>query len=805
MLDFFRRYQRYLYVLITIVIVISFSFFGTFSAMSDGSYREQIAFKKVDGTDVTRRELDEMVVFIGTDTDDKQLYGGVWGPNFLNDGVVKNNILSNGLGTILISSYANEMRQDYIARLDKEQRYNLYSHPKAKFVGVESAWSYFSPEMLNNFNVMRRASDPLTQDAVHARIALFLMERQFPPSLLRRVLQSQQNQYSWLAPDRNLDYIDLSLFGYHTMEDWFGPRFSRLVAQFIMNAAVIAEQRGYYVSKADAMGELMANAESSYRLNVRNPKLGVTSSQEYFDEQLRRLGMDRTMAARVWQQVMLFRRLFQDMGDSVFVDPQTFEQFDSYALASVEGQLYQLPVALRLNSYQALQQFETYLNAVSKRTDDEKNKLMLPQTFLTAAEVSKSAPGLVQKRYLLEVAHVDKKAIETNVGVKESWTWETSDAGWEKLKKQFPELGLKSGVSSNERNDALDALDDKTRGRVDAFARSSIVDAHPEWIDNALLAAEPVRQTVGLHEKGGNTSFAGLEDGKALMTLLDAAPLASQSMDLHKGVAKDAAQKLSHFTADQNVYYRITVIDRAKDPEVLTFAEAEKQGVLSKLLDANLEAYYIKIRESSPKEFQSNDKSWKPLVEVRDAVADRYFEKVLKSIGSSYAAAIAPEVAPQQMIGDYAATLRLFPYMRDVKAKLQKDPKTALTLVRSEDTSEKIVDSLPPVRKLSDQWKLEMLVHRETRSTGNGLLNKKEVFALNDGDWTKVNTPANGDLSFFHLDKKGTNMGADTVAMSMNQVKRVLSNSAQQQLMRQIMEQIDKDKAMSLEYLNVQQ
>jgi hypothetical protein len=56
MLEFFRKYQRYFFILITIVIVISFSFFGTYSTLSNGSFREQIAFTTVDGTDITRHE-----------------------------------------------------------------------------------------------------------------------------------------------------------------------------------------------------------------------------------------------------------------------------------------------------------------------------------------------------------------------------------------------------------------------------------------------------------------------------------------------------------------------------------------------------------------------------------------------------------------------------------------------------------------------------------------------------------------------------------------------------------------------------
>src|ERR1700733_10225613 len=89
MLDFFRRYQRYFFLVITVVIIISFSFFGTYSTLGSNTWREQIAFKAINGCEVTRSDVDEMALFLATDNEDKLLYGGAWGPNFLNDGVIR--------------------------------------------------------------------------------------------------------------------------------------------------------------------------------------------------------------------------------------------------------------------------------------------------------------------------------------------------------------------------------------------------------------------------------------------------------------------------------------------------------------------------------------------------------------------------------------------------------------------------------------------------------------------------------------------------------------------------------------------
>lgn len=799
MLDFFRRHQRYFFVLITIVIVISFSFFGTYNSLSDSPFREQIAFKAVDGSVITRHQLDEMATFIGTDASDKLLFGGMWGPNFFNDGVISKNLLETGLGVILASSYPDDISPDLLSRLEKEKRYSLYAHPQAKFIGTEAAWNYFAPGMATYYNTMRSTNDPVSPQALQARVGLFLGEKQFPQNILRQVLRYQEKQYEWVAPDRELDRTDLSLFGYHTLEDWFGPRFVRLASEFVINSAMIAEQKGYQVTKAEALADLIRNSELSFQQNASSPNLGVANSHEYFNEQLRRLGMDQNGAANVWRQVMLFRLLFQDMASSVFVDSSTFQKINSYASESVEGDIYRLPKELHLKDFKSLQKFEVYLDAVTKRTADEKAKLVLPTTFLTTEQVAQKTPELVQKRYNLEISQVNKKNLEGNVVVKDSWNWEVSDKGWEQLKKQFPELGVKSGSTREERFASLDELDNKTRGRIDAFARAAVIEDHPEWLTQALANAQVTTVSVGLHESGENPIFVGLKNAKPLIQLLDAAPLEGQASADIKPAAKAAADKLASYTADQTVYYSIKVLNRADKSEVLTFAEANQNGVLDALLDKHLEAAYLKVREEDLKTFQKEDKSWKAFADVKESVATRHFAKTLDAIRSNYASAIAPEKAPETMIPDYAATLRLYPYMKEMQAKLKKDPAEMTTIVRETPVNTK--DVLGTQAPLADQWKLEKASYQTARNHSDQALDHLYVFNLSDGDWTKVNTPANGDLNFFYLAKKSNGMTEKVVVNSVNQARRLLSDDVQQRLMRKVLQDIQDKGAISLDYL----
>lgn len=792
MLSFLRKYQQYFFVVITIVIIISFSFFGTYSTLSTDYPHEQTVFTAVDGTDVKRQEIDELSMFISTDMQDKLILGGIWGPNFLNDGVIRKTFLETGMGFILAMNYPQDLLTDLRPRSEKEKRYVLYSNPQASFINVESAWNYFAPDMKYSYDLVHNSHNPIDAEAFAGRITLFLQEKQFSAPLLKQVMRYQERQQSWVTPDPNLDYYDFSLFGYHTVEDWFGPRFVRLVAQFILNSSKVAEQKGYKVTKEEALADLMQHATTSYQQNMNNPNLGVANQKQYFDEQLRRMNMDQTKAVKIWRDIMLFRRLFNDVGNAVFVDPFSVEKIQAYTKKGVLGQIYELPVELRLNNYLSMQKLQTYLNAVAKPGQTETNFLMPPTTFLSVDEVAKKFPELIQHRYILEIAEISKNSLQTKVGVKETWSWEVDDKNWDVLRKKFPDLASKKGGTREERFAALESLDEKTRNLVDAFARSAIVDTHPEWIDQGLEKASAKTNELSILEKGGKTSFAGSEKRMEIIQLLDTASLKDQTMN-------DSAKKLLKYSPDQATFYRIAVVQRAPGREIVTFAEANAQGVLDPLLEKELEAYYVKIRGTDSSQYQKSDGTWKPLADVRDLVADHYFEKIRKAIEKDYTAAIAPQQPPTIFLEDFLASIRFYSYMRTARDSLNKDPKglQKWVIAKAEEAPQDLVKR----GSLADQWKLIQTPYQATRSNLNNELNTQEIFSLNEGAWSHVHTPGNGDLNFFHLEKHDIykdREGMDKIA----QLYQVASTDAQRIYMQKLLYQFKDKKALSLDYMN---
>lgn len=786
MLNFFRKYERYFFLVITVVIIISFSFFGTYSTLGSNTWREQVAFKAINGHDVLSFDLDEMALFLATDAEEKAYFGGMWGPNFLNDGVIRKDFLENGLAQELALAYPDEIREDIDKKAVKEKKYTLYTHPQAPYIGVESIWRYFAPQMSVYYNTMQSTQDGLDRGAFNSRVNLFLAEKQIPASTLRNILRYQEKQYQWLKTDERLNQTELALFGYHTLEDWFGPRFTRLVSEFIINAAIVAEQQGYEVTKAEALTDLVRNTQLSYQQNVNNPNLGVTSPEEYLNEQLRRMNMDQARAIKIWRQVLLFRRYFDDAGANALVDTLPNQKIHQYAKQEAAVDLYRLPSHLRLSTFNDLQKFEAYLYAATKQ--NKADVLAIPEQYLPIADISRKYPELVQKRYVLEVAQVSQKTLQSQIGLKDLWNWEVDDQHWKTLAKQFPILGAQLAKNREERFEALDDLDAKARIEVDNFAKKAIVQSHPEWIEKSLENAKLEKVIVGLRSQGGKMPFSGLDDKEKrekFIVLLDEAPIGST-------IAIDSP--LFNFSADQQVYYRIAVIDRADAQEILTFSEAAADGTLNTILNRILEQYYVANRGKDASLYQNDKGEWKPLSDVKEEVAEQFFKKIVQ--------ALKPHLPEDSKTADakadnkdQAASMRMYAYVNKIKESLEKGDAKA---------DQWILSSAPESPSLADQWKIEKTQENLSRDSElSDVLEIGDALALNENEWSSLNKPSNGDLAFYQVKAKGeASVDAEQLSKQIREIQSVLGAEAQRSLMQQILADLKSHDAISLAYLN---
>mgnify|MGYP000197444263 CR=1 FL=1 len=785
MLSLFRKYQRYIYLVVTVVIIISFSFFGTYSTLGSNQWREQIAFKAVDGKEVTRYEVEEMSHFISTDQSDKIAYGGAWGPNFLNDGVIVNDFLKTGLAKELLLAYSSEVQPELLKRWKKEKNFQLYVHPNASFISVEQAWNYFSPKMTMDFEALRKVEDPVTPAAINHRIDLYLAQKEIPSAMIRKILQYQEQQFDWLSPDPTLNQRDFALFGYHSFNDWFGPQFTALVSQFIINAAILAEDKGYKVSRAEAMADLAQQAQVSYSAMMKNGQADVVSLPEYFNEQLRLLNMDKGAAIRVWQQVLLFRRYFQDAGGSALIDTLALTNFDEYASEQVKVKLYHLPSALRLSDSKELQNFAVYLKAAA---DLPISSLELPKQFLTPEEVEKNHPELVQKCYTLEVAHVNSQDLETQISLKEIWKWETNQENWQSLKLKFAELGAIKAETVEERYEALEEVSAPTRARIDRFAKEAIIRSRPEQIEKALTNAEAKKEIVGIQLEGKTHFFAGVDQSEAkeqLLKNLDVAPLAKEPS--HES-------PLYMYSADNKNYYRIKVLERPEKKEVLTFAQAKKNQTLDMVKENLLKQYYQEVKEKNSTEYQLENGEWKPYSSIKEQLTEEYFADLWKNLETIQKELTKEDPLYHSMGRDQLVALRFYRYVSAIRQNLVKREVEQVTL-ESKQSSE-------VSNRLNSQWTLEEEEAVFSREEQTPFVNMDEVSDLDIKEWSAVKPTFNGDLAFFQLvDHQEKNEDQTDLVEQTLKMQSLLNLAAQRALMKEVLIDLKEKQAISLNYL----
>ncbi len=790
MLEFFRKYQRYFFIVIAVVIIVSFSFFGTHSAINaPQKVEDRCIGQGVDGSKIMKSELDYMVRFLSSDRNDLALTEKGMMPNFFNDGVVRKDLLGTGIGVLLVNAYFEDLKGDLTERMIHHKAFRPYRHPTAPFISVENLWSQVLPSQKAHLDAFLNTTEEMNPDTFGFLVNLYLGESAFPPNILREYLMFQQKHYSWIEPDPALERVNLNIFHCRSLEEWFGPRFIELAAQFVINAELIAKERGYKVSFEEARVDLIRNGYEVMQTQLRKSEISEEEISQLWQQQLYILGMNEEEAVGVWQKIMLFRRLFEDVGGAVFVDPHVYETFYSFASKTAELDLYHLPDFLDIKDFSSLMKLELYLDQVS---ENRKEALMLPQAFTNAHEIEKNCPDLVERRFLLEVVEVKKDEVALGVSLKEMWEWQLDKENFALLTKEFPQLKLKNAEDAEEYFAVLEGLGSELRGKVDRVSRGKIVEAHPEWIQEALNQKHTNVREVSLSLNGKSSPFEGVESSEKLYNLFSKTVLKGELDSDPEALA--AKNQLELFTGDGETYYRFQVVDRDLTRMVLTFEEANERGILDMLLQAHLEASYPKVRTKNPAIFKTEENDWKPLSEVEKEVGRILFADTLKSIEFqvSQLGVKLPEDRFERL-DEFYPKYRLFPHMVVAEREIRRVGEGSQFLKQAETANEK--GKLGIKRDLCSQWSL---VKENTmfKSHEHSPWFSSELFSMVEKSWSDVGHRSGKRLSFFQLQEKSIPSGNFNAEMKQGQV--ILSKEAERHLMIDLIERIQKKNAIKL-------
>ncbi len=696
---------------------------------------DRVVAKAIDGSAIHLIEIQDLARIIAVDREDIGTSGRSAYPNLLNDGVIRRDLLKTGVAEVIVEKHWDLLQNNFAEKLEKIRRYRGYEHPDASFLSAKAVWERFAPEINREWSKLSDHKE-LDAEAFGHLSRLYLLQNKMPAEWMRRILSMHQQQYAWLRPDPRLQEDDLSMFGFHTLSDWFGKDFVDLTAQFIHNAAIEAENKGYTVTKEEAKADLRRNFFAAIeKLKQANYPLQLT-----YPEQLRILGMSESQAAAAWRKVLLMRRYFNDIGEAAFVDRLPYAEFAAIASEKAKVDVYEWPQELHFSSSLDLFTFETYLKEVS--TADSHNPLALPETFASVADVAKRAPELVCTEYTANVAVVDKRETSLNAPLKEVWEYETQDDVWKTLTQEY--AFVRHGVHSpEERFQTLETLNPAQRGQVDLYARRKLLDRHPEWIHAALNKAEAKEYKLIL--SAGKIEMPHVENPARLGALFEQIPTQPES----------ALSELQQFHSGEAVFC-FSNIAKQSDQKIKTFAQAKQDGSLSWLVDRALQSNFEQLKSKLPESKSGADWS-----QVKEELAELMLSDLKKQI---------LKTAPNKEVPFHA--LRLLVPTELALKNLQSEEGKPLILNESE---------------LNSQFALKCTEKEVSRTTREDWMSQESLIAM-PKNWSPIHVASDGAISFLYIKEKIEAQGPVLEQLSIG--KEMLVSDVQQILAEALCEKM---------------
>lgn len=746
MLDFFRKYQKAFFILVATMVISSFIFFGTFGAMEQGPIRtDRVVGKAIDGSDVKFLEISALSRFLATDQED--LGTQVSTINLLNDGVIRKDILGSGIGAVLVNGHYDALKEELDGRFQRIKTFRFYEHPETPFLSAKAVWQRLSPKV-NEHCAHLQAEPEMNQANFAHLVELYQLQSALPGEWLRRILLMQEQQYNWLHPDPELRQRDLAMFGFHSLTDWFGKNFVDLSAEFIHNAAICAVEKGYKVSLKEAKADLRAN----FAAGLRKFQTGKEKPEIRYQDQLRMLGVDETEAAEVWRKILLFRRYFADLGNSLLLDRMAHTEFSSVANEKVVVDLYQWPSSFKCKTAYTLYALETYLKHAAAH-NLEKN-LRLPTTFLSPEIVERTAPELVAIPYQAKVFAVDKREIALKAPLKELWAFETEDAVWKSLKSEFPAIaGLQSSGSPEERFAILEKLDPQMRSKIDAYARLKLIERHPDWVKQALDGASGEEKKLFL--SAGKIELPYVDEPAKLGSLFLKIPESPETV----------LEELTHFES-KTAFFRFENIEKLSNAKVKTFEEALNDRSLPKMVDRTLEAEFSSAKSLLPVEKSQNFSAAKE--EIAELMLDRLKKQYLDQA--------------QEMEGSWV--LQCMGAMGEVVlTDLQKNQSDSAWIATAGEDP------------LISQFKMRKTEKEILRTIKEDWMSK-ESFVLIPNEWSSVHVESDGAVMFMYVKAKQAN--PSPIIDPLIAGKQVLSSDVGRVLAEQILGVMQKKRAVIL-------
>ena len=414
MLGFLKKYQKIFFVFVALLVGTSVMFVGLLPKNLSGS-NDRTLFRTVTGKKIKQSHYDGLKALLTTNNGELLIYGQNLGMNFFPEDVFTQNLVESKLIRLIAEKKKDELKEFWVEQQAREKHYKPYSHPQMSNVSAENVWFKHAPRIPELLKQIQAEENP--SKLFDLRADLFLEENNFSPFALWQFLSEKQSQYQWIQKDEAMAPFAISLFGYRSLQDWFGEKMMDYVCQFVLQVSSIAKQKGYQASYKEAENSLLKLNDLCFKQLQFLGLKEFSDSTSYFHAKLNRLGMNKMQMISLWREVLTFQNFLNEAAHSALLDDLTLNDFEQYATEQVEICRYQPPEYLKFNSLNDLGKFEVYLTALGK----PKGEIGLDFALKPTQELEKKFPQLVEHSIELEYKEIDVNQAAISVSVQDIW------------------------------------------------------------------------------------------------------------------------------------------------------------------------------------------------------------------------------------------------------------------------------------------------------------------------------------------------------------------------------------------------
>lgn len=701
MLGFLRKNQSYFLLFISIVIITSFLFFGTTQKIPERKPKKEILLGvAADGSSIYLREIEQMVRFCVTDRfDNPSIKTGV--VNFLNDGVIRNDIIKSGLAELLLENDFDRIQPELQAKLSQFQGFSSYIHPQKPSINLENIYARFAPELLETLQKFRTHTEA-TPLVFSDLISMYQQQQKLQPELIRQYLLYEE-KISVATPDPHLINKDLQLFHAYSLDEWFGKKFVELTCQFIHHCASEAVQRGYSIQLDEVKRDLQKKSYEALQTLAGGKKLSIEDFSSYYYQMIHLLGMEEEEVLLIWQKIMLFRRLLQDITQGVVFEGSGLLDYFKYAKEKISITKYQIPKNLIFNDIWDLLQLQFYIT----KTSLGENALELPSDSLPITEIKSHSPEFIEHIYEICITEKSISDLFQHIPLQEMWKWQINN--WALLQDTFPDI--RSCISDNPGDQLhyLDEMDHNLRMRIDEFTKKQILKENPLRIEKILSEGTKENRILTIPTYGNSTALKGFIKNTELITFLDK--------------YREKESVIQKVDLDKEIFYQIERVSK-KGESIITFARAKEEGILNEFLHRELQNFY-------DEGLCTEEVLEKPFEEMKELIGLEKYQTLLHQLDNWCIANIGHPAENPDMYIKY----RLYPWLHTQRNKLQ--------------SSQGHINST-----YGGQWNLEKSISILNRSQARSEQIPEENFDAPINSWSPICYFNEEKIGFFQLDNR---------------------------------------------------